>query len=301
MKRKVSRIGPATLCVSLPSKWAKGQGIKKGDEVEVIEEASKLLISGKAARGHLKISLNVAGIPELLYRVIGALYKAGYDEIELFYQTPQELGVIQKELSRTCAGFELVEQTKNKVMVKRISQLEVEEFDTILKRCFFSLLSMAEDSAEAVRNQDRQLMEKVILCDDSVNRYSDFCRRIINKGLYDKERPAPTYFIVESLEKIGDMYRDLMRYALKENVKMSTEVLKLHNEVNQFLREYYALYYNFDLKKTNEFVAKKKKHQPQLLSSLAGASKKEVVILYYLNAIFNAIFDLNGALLTTKI
>jgi len=43
MKRKVSQIGPATLMVSLPSKWAKQFGVKKGSELEIEEKGNKLL------------------------------------------------------------------------------------------------------------------------------------------------------------------------------------------------------------------------------------------------------------------
>ena len=35
MKRKVVQQGPSTLMVSLPAKWAKRLGIKKGDEINI--------------------------------------------------------------------------------------------------------------------------------------------------------------------------------------------------------------------------------------------------------------------------
>ena len=45
MKRKVAQIGPATLMVSLPSKWVKRNKVKKGQEVDVIEDNTKLTVS----------------------------------------------------------------------------------------------------------------------------------------------------------------------------------------------------------------------------------------------------------------
>src|SRR3989344_2833381 len=45
MKRKVALIGPSTLMVSLPSKFVKKFGIKKGDELDVEEKGSSLTIN----------------------------------------------------------------------------------------------------------------------------------------------------------------------------------------------------------------------------------------------------------------
>jgi len=45
MKRKVTLHGPATLSVSLPLKWARMFNVKKGDELEVVEQKDSLLIS----------------------------------------------------------------------------------------------------------------------------------------------------------------------------------------------------------------------------------------------------------------
>ena len=40
MKRKINRVGPNTLTVSLPSKWAKRYGLRKGDEINLEEQTN---------------------------------------------------------------------------------------------------------------------------------------------------------------------------------------------------------------------------------------------------------------------
>lgn len=301
MRRKVSLVGPATLSVSLPSKWAKANNVKKGDEVEVTEDDDNLIIGVRSNNKAEKVTLDVRGIPDVLYRVVGALYKAGYDEIELNYDSPQELAILQKELGRSCVGFELVEQTKSRVVIRSISKLEEDEFETILRRCFLSVLGMAGDSLEAIKNQDTELMQKVILSDDSVNRYSDICRRIINKKMKVSGRSAPVYFITEQLEKIGDMYRDLMKFMIIKPFKLSKENLGLYQEVNLFLRAYYEIYYDFNLKRMNDFVIQKKRIQKLAEKCFECSSQKEILVLFHLNNIFSTTFDLNGALLTARV
>ena len=41
MKRKVNLVGQNTLTVSLPTKWAQEHGIKKGIEVELLEDKDR--------------------------------------------------------------------------------------------------------------------------------------------------------------------------------------------------------------------------------------------------------------------
>ena len=45
MKRKVVQQGAATLMISLPSKWAREKGLKKGHEVNIDEDSGKLVVS----------------------------------------------------------------------------------------------------------------------------------------------------------------------------------------------------------------------------------------------------------------
>ncbi len=45
MRRKVVKLGPATLVVSLPSKWTKKFSINAGDELEMEEHNKNLIIS----------------------------------------------------------------------------------------------------------------------------------------------------------------------------------------------------------------------------------------------------------------
>ena len=44
MKRKAIQLANQTLVISMPSKWVKEQGIKKGDEIDVEEKGKRLMI-----------------------------------------------------------------------------------------------------------------------------------------------------------------------------------------------------------------------------------------------------------------
>ena len=300
MKRKAIQLAKQTIVISLPSKWVKQQGIKKGDEIDVEERGNELIVGSKGVLEQKKITLDVKGITNVLHRVVGALYKAGYTEIEFIYEFPEELSIIQKTIRRSLTGFEIIEQSKNKVIIREVSKLDIEEFDQVLKKCFQSLICAGEESLECIKKLDANGMEKIALMDDMINTYCDFCRRILNANQNISKAPVK-YFIAEQLEKIGDIYRDLCRYMAKKPFRINKDVLKLYEEINLFFCDFYELFYKFDLKKIEDFTIKRKKIREKLNNCIIAVSKKEIMIILYLNNLFESIFDMNGPLLTMSL
>ncbi len=299
MKRKVIQLAGKTFVVSLPIAWAKKYGVKKGEEVEVEENGAKLIINTSKEIEVEKKHINISGMTEMLGRVVGALYKAGYDEIELEFSTSQEFSTIQKVLNRTCIGFEIVRQREKTITTREISKLDSEQFEIVLRRLFLFLLTSADDSLNAVAKLDDELLKNIVLRDDNLNRFADFCRRVLNKTGHPKfQRTAPVYFIVEQLEKIGDSYKDLANFLIENKVKAGNETLKLYQRVNSLLRDFYELFYSFDLLKFDEFGKKRKVLVADIAKQMKKVKKEELIILSYLNTVVNQIFDMNGPLLT---
>ena len=89
MERKVMKQGPSTLVVSLPSKWTKKYNVKKGSSIFLKEHGSTISISKHAEKGETKITVDASGTLPMTHRITGALYKAGYDEINMKYSTSQ--------------------------------------------------------------------------------------------------------------------------------------------------------------------------------------------------------------------
>ena len=73
MKRKVSQVGPATLMVSLPSKWARRYSVKPGDEVDLVEDGPKLII-GAGPVTEAEISLDLSNAGNMMRRIV--VYRA---------------------------------------------------------------------------------------------------------------------------------------------------------------------------------------------------------------------------------
>ena len=96
MGRKVILHGPSTLTISIPAKWAKQHGIKKGDDLTVEEEGRFLYVyPGKTSPLVRRTRADFSNLSDAGIRSIMAmLHKSGYDEIEITVSSSAELKAI---------------------------------------------------------------------------------------------------------------------------------------------------------------------------------------------------------------
>jgi phosphate uptake regulator len=303
MKRKVIQLAGKTLVVSMPNKWVKKYGVKKGDDVEVEEGERKLVVKvGGEGEKVVKV-LDAKDLNLMLKRVTGALYKAGYDEIEITYYTPEQYSIIRDVLNKMCMGFEIVKHGQRTIHIKMLSDLHSQEFENILRRLFLSLLSSADDSLEYIKQANLNGMEEIILRDSVINKYSDFCRRVLNIQGYGDARKTTTYYhICEELERIGDSYSDLMKFMLDNKIKkLDPSTLNLISEINKYLRLYYELFYDFSLKALEYFGEVSEKIKKELDKRFESTSPAAIKINHHIYKMFYLIFNMNGALITANI
>ncbi len=301
MKRKVIQLAGKTLVVSLPSKWAKKYNIKKGDEVELEERGNKVIIGSEKEISHQKTELNIVGLYPMVKRALGAIYKAGYDEVDVIFE-PKELEIAQEVIREEFIGFEVVYQGKSRLQVKKISSIDKEEFDTLLRRIFLLINQMADQSIEAGGKQDIAWLKTIAFMDKDINKYADFCRRILNKYGYTKFRVSPPlYYIVEQLEKVGDSYHDICDYMIKNKTTLGKETIEMHKEVNNFFKDFYELFYKFDLQKLADFGRKRYESINKFNKIFGACEKQECILLLYLYTILDNTFDMNGALMAVNL
>ncbi len=290
MKRKVSLIGPATLMVSLPSKWAKEFGVKKGDELELTPQGRNLLIETKSLKKSdmLKISLNGLNANLIRYTIYSS-YRKGYDEIRLdfdeeyvFDENSKKkvlvLDVINSVVDNII-GMEIVLQKQNYVLLKEISTVNHEEFLNTLKRIFITLFNTSSDMKDCIETKNKEVLERIKkLSDKKINRLCNFCSRIINKGGIVEIDKVPHYYsIISSLEEIGDSVEEICEIGLKD-MHIEEEVNRLYG----LLELLYLLFSDFNNEKLSKFYElknklKKKKCEGRLkveMSKIAASCSK---------------------------
>lgn len=301
MLRKIIRLGSETFVVSLPSAWMRQHKLRKGDELEVEEAGPKLMVCPGAAAKHGKVSVDVSGTRPMIKRILGALYKVGYNEFEVRFETAEEIDSIREVMSEF-VGFEIIEQGKNHVIIKNVSHIIPDEFDSMQRKMVFVILSMAEDGLAEIKVKNWKKLQLLAAMDNDVNRYADFCRRILNTvGHRVVKRVSPSYYIVEQLEKIGDSFEEVCLYCSNNKVSIGDEVAALFDKVTAFLRQFQKVYGRFDIKGVADFARTHYELLREFENLLQKVDKKELPVLVSLKVAELDIFDMNGALMAENL
>ncbi len=298
MKRKLVKQGGSAMTITLPFKWIQRFGLEAGDELDVEEKDNKIFITTYTEAEGEKRDIDISEQSLMIKRILGALYKAGYDEFNVQFENAAQFALVQEVVREEFIGFEIVEQRRKSLLVKRISKIEHGEFDIMLKRMFMIIKLMGEEGLEAAKTNDKELLKMIALRDKDVNKIADYCRRIINKrGLHLETRPAPLYFIVEQLEKVGDIYRDLCKYY--SNNKITKETESIYNDINAFYAEFYELFLKFNLESLDKFGKNREKLKKKIEGALVKG--KDTLPLSHLSMFLSCVFDMNGPLMAVRL
>ena len=171
MKRKLVSQGRATLTISLPSKWLKTFGMKAGDEVDIEEKGAELILKTDKGVTIEKTNVDVKEFgTQLLEKVLANLYKKGYDEIELVFETSEQLAETQKVIQSSLLGFEIISHGQRSCVVKNVSGPIEGEFDNMLSRVFLLLKSMAFDGMTAIKTKNNETLKNLLRSEKLNNR-----------------------------------------------------------------------------------------------------------------------------------
>ncbi|HIH23916.1 TPA: phosphate uptake regulator PhoU [Candidatus Woesearchaeota archaeon] len=295
MKRRVVQHGPSTLTVSLPAQWVKERGIEKGDDLEIEHHRRGLLISAKRAKKNDVKHINAFGTHPITGKAFAALYKYGYNEIIIHYTHPDELHYLHTIINNGYIGFEIINETKTSVHIKKISEPQQEEFRLLFRRMAFFLLSVADDTHHAAQDHDIDSYRKLVLRDENINKLADVCRRIVNTGSQTEYKSdTALYHIIEQLEKIGDHYKDLNRTLIDCQAPLPAPVLGLLLEANKILHFYEQLFFAFTMEKMRQLIDDCKAFSTKADALLRSSTKYNAEAIGIMKQTVRDIDDLSG-------
>ena len=153
MKRKVVKLGPATLVVSLPVKWTKKHKVQAGDEVELEEQPDSIVITTQKRAEIEKYVVDFSQVNHMQNRILDSYYYKGADEIEVKFNTLEKSRKIQTRLN-TLMGLEVIEQSKERILIKDLNLMTEDNFESMLKRVLFLLDSLSDEILKTLHNED---------------------------------------------------------------------------------------------------------------------------------------------------
>ncbi|MBW2971858.1 AbrB/MazE/SpoVT family DNA-binding domain-containing protein [Candidatus Woesearchaeota archaeon] len=292
MRRKVNRVGNNTLTVSLPAKWANRYNIKQGDELEVNEQGSALVVGSKDDSKWGKTKVDVEKFGLFHQNFLANVYHVGYDEVEVLFRNSQDFENIQKRLPNFI-GFEIVYQGEKSCVIKDISKTSELEFDNVLRRTFLMLIEMSERCSDAISKKEFDKLNEIRLLESMNNKFTDYCRRILNKyGYKDEKRTPVVYTLVHDLERLGDEYKRICDHFYKEKQPVNKDLLKLFQKINKYIRTYYELFYKYDRAKLEYLLNEGKTIVKSLQTFLTSKSASDAILAHHLIYITIGVYDL---------
>lgn len=292
-QRHLIQNGLSSLTVALPRKWLDARQLKKGDPIFIREEGNTLLVtSEKSVKGN-KVSINITSLDYTsLVHYIQGLYRFGYDEIELHFDTPKttryrtneefSIGAVIHHKANQFIGMEVLEQSKNRILLKTIIKETEEDFNTILRRIFLVLNDASETLLNGVRENDLLLLESVLQKHDMVNKFVNYALRLLNKqGYPDTRKTCFYYHIIAQLDKVADFMKQAAKDILLHKKEFHKETISLFDDAHSCLLLYYQLFYKFDLKTVDVF-SKKRYGIREKTRALKNVSYQELhsIVLY---------------------
>lgn len=282
--------------VSLPSRWVKLNNVKKGDEVDVDEQGKKILISIDKERESecVEIDGRQTSIP-FLSKYISCAYKAGYDETRIYIDDPLIAENVQSIVQKYFIGYEVIKQSRDSISLKSVTGDTDVEFDSTLRRIFLLLLTMARESLAGTKNNDVNYLRSVKLLELSNDRFTNYCRRILNmKGYKDHKKTIFLYVIIEQLEKIADEFNYLIKNYHSDKKKvhlLSKELLDFYSDTVKILELYYDLFYNLDKRKIVVFEELKSKLIDEGNILLKNKNENDAIAAHHLICITQRVHD----------
>lgn len=303
MKRRVIQIADSTQLISLPRQWTKLHEIKKGDELDVIEDGNKVIVSASQDVTCVPVKIDVRGFDEhMVHRAVSALYKIGYDDIQVTFATSEEGSLIQNAITNEFIGFEVQEKTEHSICARKVSEIDYKEIPNMIKRTFMFLINIAQENLKVIEKGKYDDMEYIQLREVQINKLTEYCRRALNKGgNIGVKHPMPVYYLIEDLEKIGDCYHDLSSEIVEAKSAVSVPLKEALEGICELLRMALAMYSHFNIHHMNKFVRTRDEIRDSLSRySKNDAQRSEITQIVHISKLLDMVFNLNGPILASR-
>ncbi len=305
MKRKVIQIANSTQLISLPRQWAKKHDIKRGDELDITEDGARIVVQAGESNPTENAEIDISELGVMTPRFIHAMYKKGVDELHVAFDDHEKLKTVHTAIGKESVGYEILEQSQNHCTIKYVSG-SLEEFDSVLRRTFLVLLTMAEQANEQLKAGKFSQLKNTSFLEESNNRFTTIMRRYLNKnGQTAYSKVGPLYYIIEELERVADQYKYMCQhFANMENkdVQLHPKALELFEQTVTMVRLYYELFYKFDLEKLDQLKIHRKNIIDGTHEILADDTKAHDYWLAHHSAVIaNKLFGMSGPLMINAV
>lgn len=314
MKRRVIKQGHNTLTLTLPSKWVKDLNIHAGDEIELIEKEKGILLTSEKHQGEIKkIEFNISDMDiPTIWKHFMSVYREGYDEVKVNFNQKLEIDNPYKFMTEyrfdketkkkpnkiqvTSAlqgfvnrfiGFEIVEHSKDYILIKDMGAPTYKEFENSLRRVFLLFQQMAEETLNSIEIGDTSNLNSIHDIDINLDKFHDYCIRVLNKtGCQNGKKHHLLFSTLYLLEMAADEFKNISIHLTNDfsNSKFGN-IRKMVEYIKEQIGNYYDLFYRFDEKKVKKISELDQRTYIEVPEMYKKASEDEKEVFHHLRMI----------------
>jgi len=273
MKRKIIKQGHGAFTLTLPTGWVKRLNIKAKDEVDVLEEGNQLIIDARKNSDKNSISFDISDLPiPIIWKYFSVIYREGYDEIIVKFSDPYKkyenaYGFITpyskdqtaqnncktvfptiQDIVNRFIGIEIIDFKNNCCIIKQMEEPSGKQFENSIRRIYSIIDQFFLDLISAIEKNDFRVLEETHLSDVNLDRFHDFCCRILNKT--SLKSPGKSQLIFSSLyllELLADEFKHISNFILdKKKISGTNILLNFSKIVYKQFKIYEQIHFKFD-------------------------------------------------------
>ena len=187
--RRVQEIG-GTCMVSLPKKWVRGLGIKKGSTlaIEMGREGALVIYPFRKERGpkYVEIRYPLSSQSQLFNEMVAA-YLSGYEVIKVkgVVRIDYRDREVIKDVARRLIGLEIVEEDATSITIQFLIEASSLNPKRLFTRMHVITRGMYTDAVSSIIDKDGELARVVIERDDEVDRLYFLLVRLLRSVALD--------------------------------------------------------------------------------------------------------------------
>ena len=252
--------------------WIKRNSLKKGDTIYLEENGRGELILNPKLREHKKelkeivINTNSKDINRIKRELISA-YLGGYGIIKIQGEDLMKFSKEIKEEVRNLVAVEIMEHTKDEILVKDLLSLEEISLKDMIRRMDIITRAMISSLKSSFLEGRLQNIDHL---DYDVNRIYFVILRALIHSLNDpnfasliklEQAQLFSYWnISNSIEVIADQIKEISRFSLDklEKTKIAKEIVPLISDIENMYLEIMKAYYTGDVELAYKLSSEKK-------------------------------------------
>lgn len=274
----------------LPKKWTEKKNLKEGNVVYLSEIEGDLLIKSNIIKEKKTISITLDNNNEKnLKNLLTYSYRRGFDEIKISNLTKKSLDEIKNIVREFMLGFEITKKTQSECIVENISEPTDQKYEVLLRKMLLSIQEMLEILETDSKSNKFIRTEEIIEIRNQQDKFALFCRRILMKGIYEKN-PILSWEFLTFITHLSHLINYAYEYCSKNKLKLSKQSLYLIPELKKQFISLTDSYYQKDFNALNKLTTMREDYMfGKCIHLLENTKGKENVFASYLRELFRQI------------